>query len=730
MKKIYLLIFLCCSVLSFGQIRAVSKKVQELNAKSQQFKSYDLFSVNTDAHKMAKYFTSATDVTVLNLNENQLNRLVKDAPNYLSISVPYQNEIVEVQLYKQNVVTEDFIAKDEQGNILDFTLGEYYRGIVKGDYESLVAISFFEGDVMGVISTYEFGNVILGKSTDKQDFITYSDKNILGENPFTCGVDELEENHNRETMDFDPAMMSTTTTENCVRIYYEIARRPYAQNGSNVQNTVNWITGIQNNIGTLYSNDNINVALHEIRIWTIADPYTGSFSENLAAFRNNVTEFNGDLAHLVNFPSTTSVAYLNSLCTDARYAYSGISMSYAQVPTYSWTIMAMTHEMGHSLGSQHTHACAWNGNNTQIDGCGPLSGNPDPNNGNCASGPLPSNGGTIMSYCHLMSSVGINFLNGFGDQPGALIRATVDSKPCLGANCSSDVTTCTNAISEVRVTNLNNGSYQAQIIDNSSTEWKYQVIPFGNELVDDQWQTTTEQTFTFSGLADNQYYAVHVVNVCAGGTVGGMKTNIVLTGGFCDGTLFTDTGGTSGTYGNNQNFVKTFYPSWPTGKVSLSFNRIGLQNNQDFMYVYNSDTATSSASLFEGGTITGNNNPGPSFTSTHETGAITIKFVSDSSGALYGWEASVDCNATMSIEDISNSNDITVYPNPATSVLYIDAKKEINSVKLNDISGKTVINKKASTLKEKLNIEHLPKGVYILTVEMKGETVTKKIIKN
>lgn len=715
MKKIYLLLFLFCSVISFGQIRAVSKKVQELNSKNQQFKSYDLFSVNNDVHRSAKYFTSATDVTVLNLNENQLQRLIDEAPSYLEISVPYQNEIVEVELFKQNVVTESFIAKDEQGNILDFELGEYYRGVIKGDYSSLVAVSFFDGDVMGVISSHELGNIILGKSIDKQDFITYSDKNILGENPFVCGVDEIDSHQHGEALRFDPEMMSTTMTENCVKIYYEIAYRPYQLNGGNVQNTINWITGIQNNIGTLYSNDNINVALHEIKIWTVDDPYDGSFGENLEQFKNTVTEFSGDLAHLVNYPSTTSVAYLNSLCTDWRYAYSGISMTYQQVPTYSWTIMAMTHEMGHSLGSPHTHACNWNGNNTAIDGCGPAAGYDE----GC-SGTLPSGGGTIMSYCHL-TSVGINFLNGFGDQPGALIRSTVDSKECLGTDCS-----CMSTISGLEISYLQNGSVQAEISDIGSSEWQYKIYPYGNpDAV--EWQTTTNATFILSGLESETYYELLVVNMC-GDVEGGQRKSIILTGDFCDGTLFTDTGGTTGSYDNNQYFIKTFYPASSSGRVSLNFSRIGLQPNQDFMYVYNGDSIESP--LFEGGEITANNNPGPSFISTHPTGAITVEFTSNGSVATYGWEATINCEALLSIEDVTNSKEITVYPNPASSLLNIDAKKEITSVKLSDVSGKTVLGKKSGSLKEKLSIEHLPKGVYILTVELKDQTVTKKIIKN
>src|SRR5690606_2513118 len=219
------------------------------------------------------------------------------------------------------------------------------------------------------------GNVVMGKSNDKQDYISYSDKNLLGENPFVCGVDDLEFNKQMEQqIQFDPNMEYTPNSEQCVKIYYEVAYRPYLQNGSDLIATVDWLTGIQNNIGTLYNNDDISVALNMVKVWTYDDPYDGSYGENLEEFAQTVTDFEGDIAHLVNYPTTTSVAYLNSLCTDWRYAYSGIAMSYAQVPTYSWTIMAMTHEMGHGFGSPHTHACAWNGNNTAIDGCGPAAG--------------------------------------------------------------------------------------------------------------------------------------------------------------------------------------------------------------------------------------------------------------------------------------------------------------------------------------------------------------------
>ncbi|MFA7615971.1 MAG: M12 family metallo-peptidase [Moheibacter sp.] len=723
MKKLGFLIFLIFTGFAFGQVGSVSQKVQELMTAKRQFNSYELFTKSND-NKTAKYMESATDVTVLNMNSSELSRIVDEAPELITISVPYQNKEVAVKMYKHNVLTDNFFATDESGNILNYTPGQYYRGIVDGDYTSLVAISFFENDVIGVISTFQDGNIVLGKSADQQDYITYSDVNLMGENPFSCGVDDLE--YNQQIMDhlsFDPsAAPMAPNTNRCVKIYYEIGYKPFVQKARNIQATIDWITGIQNNIGTLYDNDDIDMALSQVRIWTYADPYTGSYSQNLDNFRTSGVQFDADLAHLVNYPSTTSVAYLDSICTNYNFAYSGINMTYAQVPTYSWTIMAMTHEMGHALGSPHTHACAWNGNGTAIDGCGPAAGYSEGCNG-----PIPSEGGTIMSYCHLISGVGINFNLGFGPQPGELIRTTVDSKSCLGTDCTGGFTTCTYAIKSLTATYLNLNDIQVDVDDESSDLWNYKAVPFGEDPGTNGWTSTTSTTFNVTGLQSNKYYEIYVVNICADGSAGIGKKVLVLTGGFCDGTLFTDTGGESGNYGVNQHFVKTFYPNVTGEKVKLSFDKIGLQTNSDYMYVHDGDSL--SDPLFANGTITGNNNPGPEFTSTHSSGAITIEFVSDGVGVAYGWEGHIDCGA-LGISEVSDINGITVYPNPTTDVLNIVSQKSIiESVILTDASGRRLMTTELKSQNGQLNIGHLPAGVYILNMKVNGKMLTKKIVK-
>jgi len=112
-------------------------------------------------------------------------------------------------------------------------------------------------------------------------------------------------------------------------------------------------------------------------------------------------------------------------------AASGLQGSYNNIPVFSWDVEVITHEIGHNLGSPHTHGCFWNGDGTAIDGCGEMAGF-----GEGCTGPIPAMG-TIMSYCHLVQGVGIDFNLGFGQQPGDLIRSRVNNAFCL-TECSID----------------------------------------------------------------------------------------------------------------------------------------------------------------------------------------------------------------------------------------------------------------------------------------------------
>ncbi|KMQ67294.1 hypothetical protein ACM39_14170 [Chryseobacterium sp. FH2] len=112
------------------------------------------------------------------------------------------------------------------------------------------------------------------------------------------------------------------------------------------------------------------------------------------------------------------------------------------------------------------------------------------------------------------------------------------------------------------------------------------------------------------------------------------------------------------------------------------------------------------------------------FTSTHPSGAITVKFVSDPGVNDLGWQASFSC-AVLGVEDT-----VGIYPNPAKTMITISSKENLKSYKIFDASGRLITS--ASSLKgnnAEVNLSSVQTGNYVITVETEKQTVTKKLIK-
>lgn len=380
---------------------------------------------------------------LLTLRQADLARLMQNAPEAMVLDIPInQTQSLKVELLKHELFTADFVvnAASTEDNAVEYSPGIYYHGIISGDPGSLVAISFFDNGVMGVLTSSQEGEMVLGalENDAQQRYILYETSDFQIPLSYECNPltsdDYGQGNQGDNPEAYDP--------NKCVRIYFECEYDMFIDNGSSITNTVNYMTGIYNVVAILYNNENINTIVSQIFVWDTPDSYATSTTSNaLLSFRSGRPVFNGDLAHLISrgAPSGGGVAWVDELCGSYNYAYSYVYNYYNQYPTYSWTVNVVAHEMGHNLGSWHTHDCEWDvvGDGTPneaIDGCGPAAGYSG--NGNCATAPLPTNGGTVMSYCHLLGSVGINPTNGFGQLPGDLIRDRVYNASCLTA-CSS-----------------------------------------------------------------------------------------------------------------------------------------------------------------------------------------------------------------------------------------------------------------------------------------------------
>ncbi len=188
---------------------------------------------------------------------------------------------------------------------------------------------------------------------------------------------------------------------------------------NNTNSALTWITDLFVAMNVFFNRDlDLHLQLGDVFLRTTTDPYTnngtsdGSLSDDLNDFglywKDNMAGISRDFAMMFSgkIPSNqySGIAWIDSYCnngttygsqTYGSYSFSAIGSSSAITPNWASTLIG--HELGHNLGSEHTHCYS-----PPIDNC--YNGE-----SGCYTGTTscPSGGrGTIMSYCHL---------NGCGD---------------------------------------------------------------------------------------------------------------------------------------------------------------------------------------------------------------------------------------------------------------------------------------------------------------------------
>lgn len=517
------LLLLCVSASqSFGlndEIRKgnVALEVERLQQRSALFNTQTLFeNVKQEPTSLSRVaFQHKTLQFATNRSIGEQNQF----PEFFSTEVPHPvNGAIRLLMYRVDIRANGFQVLTSSGIRFDGNKDiAHYRGIVDGDYHSVVSMTITPNEIIGLISTNE-GNFVIGRLANDPLYrhIIYNDREIAGLHSYECGTNTsiLANPIPEEALRLEPVPPGTLTTK-CVDWYYETDYDIFVGKGSlSAVNT--YIQGAYNQVATLYNNDGISTTLQTLFIWDTVDPYAGTTTNNyLTQFGQYRTSFAGDVAMLIGYSGGGGVAYVNGLCSSSnqyRMGYCAISSTYQNVPTYSWTVEVLTHEGGHLLGSRHTHDCVWNGNNTRIDGCGPAAGY---NSGTCAAGPIPVSG-TIMSYCHLVSGVGINFNNGFGPQPTSTIVNTINNAACLTA-CTNPCTipstpgtiTVGGGIAKVCPGDSRTFSIAA-VAGATSYNW---TPPAGATIVSGQGTTTINVSFG-AGFIVQDSVRVAAVNAC------------------------------------------------------------------------------------------------------------------------------------------------------------------------------------------------------------------------
>jgi len=438
-------------------------KMIEAQRNSYSFKDVDLFSISSPDGNQNALQEFVRKAVFFVLDKNALSRIFAAGEKNIILKIPGEKgRFVELELTRVNILSKDFMPKTKNGinNIIEnFEPGLHYRGIIKGDNNSIASVSVFPDFVMGVVSNSN-GNYVLGsiKNENKQytdKYIYYNESDMIIQSKFNCGADELENDliknkmrtQNRGTEDERRDNLSLDT----VGVYFEADYQMYLDNGSSENLTIQFILGVFNNVAVIYQNEQIPVVVSDVGVWNAQDPYVNYTNsiDMLEGFGYNTQDnFMGDLAHLLSTRDEDmgGIAWINVLCMPydpnyfaGRFAFSNIEDGYNPYPVYSWTVMVVAHEMGHNFASKHTHSCVWRqptGGTGALDSC-------YTSEGNCFSFTRPNFNGTIMSYCHLNGAVNLSL--GFGrgpyfSQPGDTIRLGYDLAGCLHYETNSSET--------------------------------------------------------------------------------------------------------------------------------------------------------------------------------------------------------------------------------------------------------------------------------------------------
>jgi len=390
MKRL-ILILLCLPIIGFGQMQ--------------------LFDVDSSNKIVA---TLNADNTIgLKLNDKEMNRILTLRKDSFLLSIPFFGPNIILNLEKYQPYSDKVLTRIKTRN---------------GDKDIMITpqlVSYklmYDGNSIGILNfvnnqinaTFLIDNKQYEISKYKNKYVIFDVNNSINQSNFSCDVNQKINSTPNEMPNI--GISAPLATPVCIETAIEIDH--YTRNTfSTNQETLDWALANISGVSQLYqAQTNAEIQVVHVTIWDIVDPYDTCSSPGsvLTQIRDhwmsNNSAINRDHVHFLSKRGLSGgVTYGSGLCQiNWHYAVAtalGPDTSFTfPNPTYSWNLNLIAHELGHNIGSAHTHWCGWTADTTYgfigggIDDCAVSAGY-----ANACSPPAPSpdSAGTIMSYCHL-----------------------------------------------------------------------------------------------------------------------------------------------------------------------------------------------------------------------------------------------------------------------------------------------------------------------------------------
>ncbi len=350
-----------------------------------------------------------------------------------------------LSLERFSIFAPDAVIVTNRDEHLPISGNVYYRGQVEGLSDSIVLMTIPEqGQPRGLIFTNSRIMVLEGRTSGQTTGLGTREVDVETEleplaRKFQCSTETLHQPENplldrilREVSSVknlsngsQSASVAGYTINLAVETDYEYYALFNSQDSQDSQATaaLDYLSDLIAYASVIYEREiGARLQISYAKLWIDgpnSDPWNATntsalLGELLTYWNTNNSNVNRATVHMLSGRQFYSgIAYVGTLC-NKQYGY-GVTTSIQgnfniNNPKIVWDIIAVSHELGHNFGSPHTHCYAGIGGNVNdVDHCygqesGCYTGTQTlPGLNSLSGGVAGDGGGTIMSYCHLLS---------------------------------------------------------------------------------------------------------------------------------------------------------------------------------------------------------------------------------------------------------------------------------------------------------------------------------------